>query len=388
MVPRGKDSRRLTMGSSRRVQNRNLKVMVIEPLFESLGLAWVPLWAQLLFLVVVADLAYWFLSWAASFLVRRERVAAVRSFLKGTRPPVWLILAVLILDWGIRTTLPGTPIDSLLDRLVPLLLVLGLALLVLRITGGLFDLLRRRFDLSAPNNLRARKATTQINLLHRVVTFIVVLISAAAALMTIPGVRSYGTSLLASAGVAGIVLGFAAQQTLANVLAGIQIAITQPLRYDDAVVIDGEWGWVEETTLTYIVVRLWDRRRLVVPISQLLQRSFQNWTRSSSSIIGTVYLYLDYRAAVDGIRAAQSAALRETEHWDGDVDVVQVIDTTEATMVVRSLVSGKDSPTTWNLRCYIRERLINYLRAEQPEALPRRRHYLESDTPAELSDGS
>jgi small-conductance mechanosensitive channel len=197
--------------------------------------------------------------------------------------------------------------------------------------------------------------------------------------MTIPGVRSYGTSILASAGVAGIVLGFAAQQTLANVLAGIQIAVTQPLRYDDAVVIDGEWGWVEETTLTYIVVRLWDRRRLVVPISQLLQRSFQNWTRSSSSIIGTVYLYLDYNADLEGIRAAQNDALAETHLWDGDVNVVQVIDTTETTMVVRSLVSAKDSPTTWDLRCYLRERLIRYLRGEQPEALPLRR--LSLDTP-------
>ena len=358
--------------------------MVMEILFEPLGLGGIPFWAQLLLLVLVADLTYWFVSWAASFLVRKERVEAVRRFLKGTRVPVWLILAVLILDWGVRATFPDTPLATLLSRLVPVLLVFGLSLLALRVAGGLFELLRRRFDITAPNNLRARKATTQINLLQRVVTFIIVLISVAAALMTIPGVRSYGTSLLASAGVAGIVLGFAAQQTLANVLAGIQIAITQPLRYDDAVVIDGEWGWVEETTLTYIVVRLWDRRRLVVPISQLLQRSFQNWTRSSSTIIGTVYLYLDYNADVDGIRRAQNATLGETELWDGDVNVVQVIDTTETTMVVRSLVSAKDSPTTWDLRCYLRERLINYLRSEQPGALPRRRHAIEQRDPGEI----
>lgn len=205
------------------------------------------------------------------------------------------------------------------------------------------------------------------------VTVIVSLIAVASALMTIPGVRSYGASLLASAGVAGIVLGFAAQQTLANILAGIQIAITQPLRYDDAVVIDGEWGWVEETTLTYIVVRLWDRRRLVVPISQLLQHSFQNWTRSSSSIIGTVYLYLDYRTDLTALREVQTAALARTELWDGDVDVVQVVDTTETTMVIRSLVSAKDAPTTWDLRCYLRERLITHLREADPSALPRRR---------------
>lgn len=353
-------------------------MMTSTTLFEPLGVSWLPFWAQLLILILAADLAYWFLSWAASFLVRQERVRAVRTFLKGTRTPVWFILAILIVDWGVRTAFPETPVAQFLGRAVPVLLIAGIALLALRVEGGLFDLLRRRFDLSAPDNLRARKATTQINLLQRVVTFIILIISIAAALMTIPGVRSYGTSLLASAGVAGIVLGFAAQQTLANVLAGIQIAVTQPLRYDDAVVIDGEWGWVEETTLTYIVVRLWDRRRLVVPISQLLQRSFQNWTRSSSTIIGTVYLYLDYRADVDGIRAAQTSALDETSLWDGDVNVVQIIDTTETTMVVRSLVSAKDSPTTWDLRCYLRERLIGYLRERQPAALPRRRHYIDS----------
>lgn len=353
--------------------------MTTDTLFEPLGISWLPFWAQLLILVLAADLAYWFVSWAASFLVRQERVKAVRAFLKGTRQPVWFILAVLIVEWGVRTAFPETPVAIFLGRAIPVLLIVGIALLALRIEGGLFALLRRRFDVSAPDNLRARKATTQINLLQRVVTFIIIIISVAAALMTIPGVRSYGTSILASAGVAGIVLGFAAQQTLANVLAGIQIAVTQPLRYDDAVVIDGEWGWVEETTLTYIVVRLWDRRRLVVPISQLLQRSFQNWTRSSSSIIGTVYLYLDYNADLEGIRAAQNDALAETHLWDGDVNVVQVIDTTETTMVVRSLVSAKDSPTTWDLRCYLRERLIRYLRGEQPEALPLRRLYL--DTP-------
>lgn len=352
--------------------------MTTDSLFEPLGITWLPFWAQLLILVLAADAAYWFLSWAASFLVRQDRVRAVRAFLKGTRQPVWFILGVLIVDWGIRRALPDTPVAAFLGQAVPVILIVGIALLVLRIAGGLFALLRRRFDLSAPDNLRARKATTQINLLQRVVTFIIILISVAAALMTIPGVRSYGTSLLASAGVAGIVLGFAAQQTLANVLAGIQIAVTQPLRYDDAVVIDGEWGWVEETTLTYIVVRLWDRRRLVVPISQLLQRSFQNWTRNSSTIIGTVYLYLDYNADVEGIRTAQNAALEATDFWDGDVNVVQVIDTTETTMVVRSLVSAKDSPTTWDLRCYLRERLITYLREQQPAALPHRRHYLDA----------
>ena len=347
--------------------------MVSDEFLIPFGLVWLPIWAQLLSLVLLASAGYWMLSWIAPYFVKRDRIDAVREFLRSTRAPAWLIIAVLIVDWGVRRAFPDSPVGPILSRGVPVVLVFGIALIVLRTVNAFFALLRERFDVRSEDNLRARKATTQINLLQRVVAVIIVLISIAAALMTIPAVRSYGTSLLASAGVAGIVLGFAAQQTLANILAGIQIAITQPLRYDDAVVIDGEWGWVEETTLTYIVVRLWDRRRLVVPISHLLQRSFQNWTRSTSAIIGTVYLHLDYQADLSTLRRIQSETLRGSDLWDGDVDVVQVVDTTETTMVVRSLVSAKDSPTTWDLRCLLRERLLTYLREEQPEALPKRR---------------
>lgn len=343
-------------------------------LFEPIGIPGIPVWAELVALVLLASFSYWLLSTLAPLLLKRSRADAARAFLKGTRTPAWLIISVLILDWGIRSAFADSPIIPILSTAVPLAIVFALGLLSLRVSAALFDLLRTRFDTNAPDNLRARKATTQINLLHRVVTFVIAIISISAGLMTIPAVRSYGTSLLASAGVAGIVLGFAAQQTLSNILAGIQLAITQPLRYDDAVVIDGEWGWVEETALTYIVVRLWDRRRLIVPISQLLQNSFQNWTRSSSTIIGTVYLYLDYYTDLEALRRVQSEALRTTDLWNGEVNVIQVIDTTESTMVVRSLVSAKDSPTTWDLRCYLRERLITYLRENQPAALPKRRY--------------
>ncbi|MFW5811837.1 MAG: mechanosensitive ion channel family protein [Alkalispirochaetaceae bacterium] len=356
--------------------------MKTTPVFESIGLSALPVWVELTVLVLAGALGYWLLSTLAPLLLKKERATAARAFLRSTRTPVWIIIAVLIVDWGVRSTRPGTAFEPFLGTAVPLIVVFALGLLSLRVSDALFELLRRRFDIKAIDNLRARKATTQINLLQQVITFIIIIISVSAALMTIPGVRSYGASLLASAGVAGIVLGFAAQQTLANILAGIQLAITQPLRYDDAVVIDGEWGWVEETALTYIVVRLWDRRRLIVPISQLLQSSFQNWTRSTSSIIGTVHLHLDYTTDLEEIRKVQTAALMESDLWNREVDVVQVVDTTETTMVVRSLVSAKDSPTTWDLRCYLRERLITHLREAQPQALPKRR-YLEAPEPAE-----
>ncbi|MDA3900759.1 MAG: mechanosensitive ion channel family protein [Spirochaetes bacterium] len=346
--------------------------------FNITVLSWIPWWGQLLLLTFTAELTFIIISYATPLFVKKEKVIAFRIFLKSIRPPALLFIAVFIFNWGIRKALPDSFIIPLVARIVPLLLIFAVALLILRFSSALFKFLLNQFNISQKDNLRARKATTQINLLQRVITFLVILISFGAALMTIPSVRAYGTSILASAGIAGIAIGFAAQQTLANVLAGIQVAVTQPLRYDDAVVIDGEWGWVEEITLTYIVVRLWDRRRLVTPISKLLQNSFQNWTRMTSSIIGSVFFYLDYKTDVDALRKEQTRILQDCAFWDGDVNVIQVTDTTEHSIVVRSLISGKDSPTTWDLRCFVREQLIAYLKKTQPTSLPRQRIHIEN----------
>ncbi|WP_157703171.1 mechanosensitive ion channel domain-containing protein [Alkalispirochaeta alkalica] len=252
-------------------------------------------------------------------------------------------------------------------------------MLLHRATGTLFIFLRRQFDLSTPDNLRARRATTQIIVLERIALISVVVLTIAALLMTIPGIQRFGASLLASAGVAGLVIGLAAQQSIANVLAGIQIAITQPLRIDDAVVIDGEWGWVEEITLTYVVVRIWDRRRLVVPISYLLQKPFQNWTRTTSSVIGAVTIHADYSVDVEALRKEQSTILAQHPLWDGEVDVVQVTDTTDRTVLIRSLMSASSSPKAWDLRCDLRERLIRWLGETQPGALPRQRMRIQGE---------
>jgi small-conductance mechanosensitive channel len=327
--------------------------------------AWLPPWSEALILPVALVVAYAILSRVVPFLTPRSRRDGVRLVFRRTRPPVQIILITIVVQQSVEVPFVASA--------APMVIALTVAILAYRLVGILFVELRKRFDTSAEDNLQARRATTQILVLERVVGFIVVLIGIAVGLMTIPGVRQYGASLLASAGVAGLVVGFAAQQTIANVLAGIQIAITQPLRIEDAVVIDGEWGWIEEITLTYVVVRLWDRRRLVVPIAYLLQKPFQNWTRSSSSIIGSVYLYVDYTLDLAALRAEQSRLLAGTEYWDGDVDVVQVVDTTEKTMVIRSLVSASSSPRAWDLRCAVREGLITWIRAHYPDAFPRER---------------
>lgn len=225
--------------------------------------------------------------------------------------------------------------------------------------------------LGSADNLLARKAATQMRIFRQALTVLLGVLTIAFALMSFEAVRQVGVSLFASAGVAGIVAGLAARPMLENLIAGVQLAITQPLRLEDAVVINNEWGWVEEINSTYIVVRLWDWRRLVVPLSYLFANPFTNWTRSTSSLIGTVFLYADYTLPVEAIREEAERIARASPHWDGNVVNVQVSDAREQVMEVRVLASAKDSPTAWNLRCEIREKLIAHIRDNFPESLPR-----------------
>jgi small-conductance mechanosensitive channel len=230
---------------------------------------------------------------------------------------------------------------------------------------------RHRDNIQA--DVMARKQATQWQVLRRVSHVLVVLLALAAGLMVFPAVREYGVSLLASAGAAGIVLGFAAQPVLSNLVAGIQIAITQPLRIEDAVVINGQWGWIEEITATYVVVRIWNWERMVVPLAWLLQQPFQNWTRDSSELIGTVHLNVDYTLSIDVLRKKLDEIVRSTPLWSGKVVVLQVVEALPTTIQLRALVSARDSGQAWDLRCYVREKLIEFLQQEYPQALPRQR---------------
>jgi hypothetical protein len=184
-------------------------------------------------------------------------------------------------------------------------------------------------------------------------------------------VRQLGTSILASAGIAGIIIGFAAQRSIATLLAGLQIAVTQPIRLDDVVIVENEWGRIEDITLTYVTVRIWDERRLVVPIAYFIEQPFQNWTRTSADILGTVFLHVDYRAPLAAIRAELDRVLAESACWDGKVKVLQVTDAREHTLELRALASAADASLAWDLRCEIRERLITFLQTHHPDCLPR-----------------
>jgi small-conductance mechanosensitive channel len=210
-------------------------------------------------------------------------------------------------------------------------------------------------------------------MLRKIITTIVALIAIASMLMVFESVRHFGTAIIASAGVAGIILGFAAQKSIATLLAGVQIALTQPIRIDDVVIVEGEWGRIEEITLTYVVVRIWDLRRLVLPISYFIEKPFENWTRTSAELLGSVFLYVDYNVPLERLRAELQKILDSSKLWDRKVSVLQVTDTKQHTIEIRVLVSAHDASTAWDLRCEVREKLIGYLQKHHPESLPRLR---------------
>lgn len=243
-----------------------------------------------------------------------------------------------------------------------------------------------RLNIDVADNMQARKSATRLDVMRRVIVVVGAIATLACALVVVPWARQLGVSLLASAGIVGIAVGLAARPVLSNLIAGIQIAFTQPIRIEDAVVLENEWGWIEEIDLFYVVVRIWDRRRLIVPLTYFIEKPFQNWTRKSGTIIGSVYWWLDYRAPVAKMRDKLEEICKSTELWDGEVVNLQVSETDKMTIQVRALATASTSPRAWDLRCYIREQMINWLQAEHPEAFPRIRARAEvSDEPMSFS---
>ncbi len=254
-----------------------------------------------------------------------------------------------------------------------LLVIAAFTWLAIRLVAGIAGGIAARHPADVVDNLDARRILTQTRVLSRTAMFLIGVVGLAAMLMTFPGIRQIGASLLASAGLAGLVAGLAARPVLSNMLAGLQIAIAQPIRIDDVLIVEGEWGRVEEITGTYVVVRIWDERRLVVPLQYFIEKPFQNWTRSSSSLIGTVYLWVDYRLPLAPLRAELERLCRGSDKWDQRVVVLQVTDANERAMQLRALVSSANSGNNWDLRCLVREGLIAFIGREHPDALPRLR---------------
>ena len=332
-----------------------------------------PDWAVVSVLLGVALL----LSWAFRVLVVRRGLRLldpqslfIRTTLQRIRGPVGL--ALLMGALSLAATL--SPITERSAEIVRHVLLIGFILLIAWTARVVLDLWLRahlkRFRIDTDDNLLARKHVTQMRILLRVADTLIIVVALGAVMMTFEGIRQYGVSLLASAGAAGIVVGLALQPVLKNLFAGIQLAITQPIRIDDAVIVEGEWGNVEEITSTYVVVRIWDLRRLIVPLSYFIETPFQNWTREEANLIGVVLIYLDYRAPVSAIRGEVERIVRGSHLWDGNTVAVQVTDFREQVLELRVLASAGNAGDAFTLRCVIREALVLWLQEKHPEALP------------------
>jgi small-conductance mechanosensitive channel len=258
-----------------------------------------------------------------------------------------------------------------IERGLGLALIAGVAWLVIVFSEVVADVVAARYRVDVADNLTARRIQTQIEVLHRIVVAVVAIVALSLMLMTFPAIRQIGTGLLASAGLAGLIVGMAMKNTLSSLIAGIQIAFTQPIRLEDAVLVEGEWGWIEEIEMTYVVVRLWDLRRLILPLSYFLEHPFQNWTRSSADLLGSVFLYVDYTVPVEEVRKELRRIVESTDKWKGQVCVLHVTDASAQTVQLRALVDARDAGAAWELRCYVRENLIRFVQQNYPGALPR-----------------
>ncbi|MFI2744174.1 mechanosensitive ion channel family protein [Zhouia sp. PK063] len=298
--------------------------------------------------------------------------------------PILLFLVAIggyMLDSFILNMSPE--LERLTSKLAGTLLITSIAWAIIVTIKVAKKIFMGRIDITTEDNLESRKLFTQFNIIERVLIFIIIILSIGVILMQFESIKKIGTGIFASAGVAGIILGLAAQKVFGSILAGLQIAFTQPIRVDDVVIVEGEWGWIEEITITYVVVRIWDKRRLIVPCSYFIEKPFQNWTRTTAEILGTVFIYTDYSVDFDALRAELTRLLESTDMWDKQVNVLQVTDAKENRVEVRALMSARNSPTAWDLRVYVRENLLKFLQREFPDSLPKTRIYIENDKPKE-----
>lgn len=313
-------------------------------------------------------------------IVRRltQEESVTRIFLDAAARALGVALALLVLDVGLAAAPVDLPGLAVLQRIIQLLLILALTWAAVRCSSAIGEVIVVSNPVMRRDWRYARKVETQTRVLIRGLNILVVIVGVGAALMTIRPVQQIGASLLASAGVGGIILGFAARPVLSNLLAGVQIALTQPFRIGDVLRVQDEWCWVEEVTVTYVVLRVWDLRRLVLPLQWFIDNPFQNWSRNSTEMMGTVMLWVDYKMPLQPLREEFGRLLRASERWDSVTESVQTVDAGERGQQVRFLMSATDSSILWDLRCEIREGLIGFLQANYPEHLPRVRGELVS----------
>jgi small-conductance mechanosensitive channel len=291
-----------------------------------------------------------------------------------------LFLALLLLPISNEIITIEAARLSKANLILKILLIISGAWMIIQSIDIFSDFFRTHYSIDKDDNLEERKIITQLAFVKRLATVIIFILAISLILYQFENVRKLGMGLLTSAGVAGIIIGLAAQKSIANLLAGFQIAFTQPIRLDDVVIVEGEWGRIEEITLTYVVVRIWDQRRLVVPLQYFNEKSFQNWTRTTSELLGTVFIYTDYTMPVEALREELNRLLGTNPKWDKRVGIIQVTDTTEKTMQIRALMSARNAGDTFDLRCDVREGLITFIQEKYPEALPRTRVEMQAES--------
>lgn len=328
--------------------------------------------------VLVGAMAAGLVAYGAAYLLVRQRVNRPgrrqrAAALSKLRAPARLALPLAGLEVGLAAVRLPPAVATTLAHVVGIGLVVAVAWFAVRTTFLLDDAFLSHYRLDDADNLRARRVHTQIQVLRRITVVLVSVVAAAVILLSFSAVRAEGEGLLASAGLLGIMAGIAARPTATNLVAGVQIALSQPIRVDDVVVVETQWGRVEEIALTYVVVRVWDLRRLVLPISYFVEQPFENWTRSTADILGWVYVEVDYTAPVEELRQAFFEIVAASPNWNGKVRVLQVTNLGSETMQLRALMSAADSSRSWDLQCEVREQLVRYVREHHPDALPRLR---------------
>lgn len=310
-----------------------------------------------------------------SLLLRRKprevpHFSATRAILSRLGKPMSYFLPLLAFNFLFPLMKMRSTITPIVNRTIEVLLTISFATVLVGVVKVLEDYVYHTFDIQKADNLKERKIRTQLQFIRRMAITLILILTVCAILLSFNNLRKIGTGLLTGVGVGGIIIGFAAQKSLSNLLAGFQLAFTQPLRIDDVLVVEGEWGRVEEITLTYVVLNIWDQRRLILPINYFIEKPFQNWTRTSSDILGTVFLYLDFGTEIEPLRAELTRLLEDDPLWDKRVNILQITNASEKTMEVRALMSASSSGNAFDLRCNVREGLIKFLQTSYPEAFP------------------
>ena len=306
-------------------------------------------------------------------LTKRRKSASGTALLKQVKLPTRVILIFAVAAPILALAPFSEAVREFVFHVVELCAIAAIGWLFLALARFVSRFLEGRYESDAKDSPEARRIRTQVQVIRRVTNIMIVIVTVALMLMTFPSVRQIGASVLASAGILGLVAGVAARSTFASLIAGLQVALTQPIRLEDSVVVEGEWGWIEEIETTYVVVRLWDLRRLILPLTYFIEKPFQNWTRSTTDLLATAMVYADYTVPVEEVRQELSRILRETPLWDGRTWTLQVTDLSENAIQMRALMSASDASRAFDLRCHIRERLVHFLQDKHPQCLPTRR---------------